>query len=322
MTRALRLPTSLLALGLALAGCGAGGSDPGQEPAQGCHESGLDVSVTPTGTAAGKRFLAIGLVNCGDAPRLLDSHPNVGVFGGDVTVSRDGNEPETVEVGPGDALIAPLAWTDVPEHAENTLTVDRLLITALPDHHGHPVEVDPAFELLRDHVLELGAWQRPAGDADTEPVETASPATEDEDDQAPATCPEAGFHVTVAQGSAAMGIRSAGIELVNCGQAAIEVDGYPVIEVLQDGSPIQVEVHHGSDTLTDPGPSRIVVEPGESVSAGLLWRNKVESADTGAVVSDPRLSIAYTAGGPAVVVEPESPVDLGTTRYLEVTAWR
>lgn len=316
MMRLSRLAAPLLAAALLLSGCGTGPAA-ADSAGEGCPESGLQVSLTPTGEAAGKSFLAIGLVNCDDVPHVLDSYPNVGVFGGNITISRDGNEPESVTVDPGEALIAPLAWDTVPEGTdEDTLTVDRLLINALPEYQGYEVAVEPSFELYTDQVLDLGAWQNPAEDAPPEPVETETPAPE------PEACPEAGFRITVSQGSAAMGLRSAGIELVNCGEETIEVDGYPVVGVPGDGELLDVEVHQGSDQLTDPGPTPLAVEPGDSITAAMLWRNKVESSDPADVVNATRLVMSYAEGAPTVVVEPEATIDLGTTRYLEVTAWR
>ncbi|WP_051393257.1 DUF4232 domain-containing protein [Glycomyces arizonensis] len=320
MMRLPRLAAPLLAAALLLSGCGAGQAAADSAADEGCPESGLQVSVTPTGEAAGKRFLAIGLVNCDDVPHVLDSYPNVGVFGGNITISRDGNEPESVTVDPGGALIAPLAWDTVPESTdEDTLTVDRLLINALPEYQGYEVAVEPSFELYVDQVLDLGAWQNPAEDAPPEPVETETPEPGPVET---GECPETGFRITVSQGSAAMGLRTAGIELVNCGEKAIEVNGYPVVGVPGDGALLDVEVHQGSDRITDPGPTPLTVEPGDSISAGMLWRNKVESSDPADVVNATRLVMTYAEGAPTVVVEPEATIDLGTTRYLEVTAWR
>ncbi|GAB3662127.1 DUF4232 domain-containing protein [Glycomyces tarimensis] len=320
MIRVLRLLAPILTAGLLLSACGAGGSEAVQAPEDGtCPDSGLDVSATPAGEASNERFLAIGLVNCGDVPHLLDSHPNVGVFGGDIAISRDGNVPESVTVDPGQTLVAPLSWTTVAEDAEDTITVDRLLVNALPEPTGYTVEIEPAFELAPDHVLDLGAWQHPA---DTEPVpdDTETPAEEPAPDAG--ACTEEGFQITITEPSAAMGIRAVGIDLVNCGAEAIEVNGYPVVEVLHGGATIEVEVHEGSGQLTDPGPTAITVEPGGSVSAGMLWRNKVESADPADVVNATALAMTYAEGAPTIVVTPSYPIDLGTTRYLEVTAWR
>ena len=328
MARTLRFLAPILTAGLLLTGCGAG--EPEAEAAQApepgpCPESGLALSLTPVGHAADRSFLAIGLVNCDDESHLLDSYPNVGVFGGDVTISRDGNLPESVTVAPGKTLIAPLSWTSVPHDAEDTedrITVDRLLVNALPEYHGYELEVDPAFELYADHVLDLGAWQNPAGEPPTEPVETETPAPTETPEAEAAACPEPGFSITTGEPNAAMGIRAISIELVNCGDEAIEVNGYPVVQVLHNGAPIEVEVNQGSDQLTDPGPTHIVVEPGESVSAGMLWRNKVESSDPADVVDATELVMSYAEDAPTIVVEPMYSVDLGTTRYLEVTAWR
>jgi hypothetical protein len=85
---------------------------------------------------------------------------------------------------------------------------------------------------------------------------------------------------------------------------------------------VELDVREGSDTLQDPGPTPITLAPGDTVSAGLLWRNKVESADEGDIVNATEINVGYAKDSPLVTVTPEAPIDLGTTRELEVTAWR
>lgn len=159
--------------------------------------------------------------------------------------------------------------------------------------------------------------------ASTEPVEPASPI-EPAEPTAPTepACPEEGFQATVSGMNAAMGIRATGIELVNCGTENIEVNGYPHLQILGESGPIAVEVKEGSDTLQDPGPTPITLAPGDSVSAGLLWRNRVESADENDAVNATEINVGYSDDSPMVTVTPEASIDLGTTRELEVTAWR
>ncbi|MEU5153643.1 DUF4232 domain-containing protein [Glycomyces sp. NPDC021274] len=307
-------PLALIAAVLALAasGCGAGG-DSGDEAAAAtstaCDDHGIQMSLTPTGEVGDRTFMAIGLVNCGEAPLLLDSMPQVGVFGGNVVAPRDHNAPESVTVDPGQGAIAPLSW-EAPTHTGEVLEVDRFLINALPVYAGYELDLAEPIELDAEHVLDLGAWQLtgvPA--AEVEPVEPATDRPEEPQ------CPEGGFHVTVTQGSAAMGLRTSGIELVNCGTEDIAINGYPVIEI----PGVEVAVRQGSDTLQDPGPTAITLAPGESVSAGMLWRNLVEAGD---VVNATEINVGYAAGSPLETVTPEASIDLGTTREIEVTAWR
>jgi hypothetical protein len=317
-------PLALIAAVLAFmaAGCSPGGTE---EPAAAaatsatsteCDEHGIQMSLTPTGEVGYRVFMAIGLVNCGTEPLLLDSMPQVGVFSGNIVAPRVANVPESVTVDPGQGAIAPLSWDSV-SHAAEVLDVDRFLINALPVNAGYELELAEPVELNADHVLDLGAWQLTGEPAATpaDPVDPVDPATERPEEPA---CPETGFHATVTQGSAAMGIRSVGIELVNCGTEDIAVNGYPVIEI----PGVEIDVREGSDTLQDPGPTPITLAPGDTVSAGMLWRNMVESADEGDVVNATEINVGYAEGSPMETVTPESPIDLGTTREIEVTAWR
>ncbi|WP_199036749.1 DUF4232 domain-containing protein [Glycomyces salinus] len=307
----------LLASALLLASCGQGqaGSEGGSAQRTGCTEDGVSVSVTDIGQVEDTGFLTIGLSNCGEETVLLDSRPNVGVFGGDVVFSRDGNEPESFPIEAGQTAFATASWGAVDPEAE-TVTVDRLLINAPPLAAAFEVDVAEPFELNSDQRADLTAWQLAGPDAPVDETEPTEPAETEEPDAA--TCPEEGFRVTVSGMDAAMGLRATGIELVNCGSADIEVNGYPVIEI--PGA--DVEVREGSDTLEDAGPTPITVAPGESVNAGMMWRNKVESANSEDVVDATEIYVGYAEDSPTQLVEPEHSIDLGTERSLEVTAWR
>ncbi|GAA2146484.1 DUF4232 domain-containing protein [Glycomyces algeriensis] len=308
-------PLALIAavLALAAAGCGAdAGGDAGGEAVAAtsteCDEHGIQMSLTPTAKAGDRTFMAIGLVNCGETPLLLDSMPQVGVFGGNVVAPRDHNAAESITVDPGQGAIAPLSW-EVATRTGDVLEVDRFLINALPVTAGYELDLAEPVELNADHELDLGAWQLtgvPAAEVD--PVEPATDRPEEPQ------CPEGGFHVTVTQGDAAMGLRTSGIELVNCGTEDIAIDGYPVIEI----PGVEIAVRQGSDTLQDPGPTSITLAPGASVSAGMLWTNRVESGDA---VNATEINVGYAEGSPLETVTPEAPIDLGTTREIEVTAW-
>ncbi|MDN3242701.1 DUF4232 domain-containing protein [Glycomyces tritici] len=306
-------PLALIAAVLALAASGCGVGDSGSEAAAAtsteCDEHGVQMSLTPTGAVGDRTFMAIGLVNCGEAPLVLDSMPQVGVFGGNVVAPRDHNAPESVTVDPGQGAIAPLSW-EAATHTGDLLEVDRFLINALPVYAAYELDLAEPIELNADHVLDLGAWQLTGVPAAT-PEEPVEPATDRPEEP---QCPE-GFHVTVTQGSAAMGLRTSGIELVNCGTEDIAINGYPVVEI----PGFDVAVRHGSDTLQDPGPTPITLAPGESVSAGMLWRNLVEAGD---VVNATEINVGYAEGSPLETVTPEASIDLGTTREIEVTAWR
>ncbi|MFC3494713.1 DUF4232 domain-containing protein [Glycomyces rhizosphaerae] len=319
-TRPLAVIAAVLAM--AAAGCGLGAEEPETSAvattSTECDEHGIQLSLTPTGEVADRTFMAIGLVNCGEAPLVLDSMPQVVVFGGNVVAPRDANVPESVTVEPGQGAIAPLSWA-AGTGTGDVLDVDRFLVNALPVYAGYELALAEPIQLDADHVLDLGTWELTGASAaePVEPAETAETARPTE-----SACPEEGFQVTVSGMNAAMGIRATGIELVNCGTENIEVNGYPNLQILGESGPIAVEVKEGSDTLQDPGPTPITLAPGDSVSAGLLWRNRVESADENDAVNATEINVGYSDDSPMVTVTPEASIDLGTTRELEVTAWR
>ncbi|GAA1612717.1 DUF4232 domain-containing protein [Actinoplanes couchii] len=130
-----------------------------------------------------------------------------------------------------------------------------------------------------------------------------------------------GSRITVGDGSAAMGLRAVGIELHNCGTAAFDVEGYPVLEVLgPDRQALDVRTLHGVDEVSPidqwmVAPERVTVRPGKSARALLVWRNlTTDKAVTGAFVS-----VAVGDGQPAQVRELS--VDVGSTGRVAVSPW-
>ncbi|MFD0395822.1 DUF4232 domain-containing protein [Streptomyces nogalater] len=101
----------------------------------------------------------------------------------------------------------------------------------------------------------------------------------------PGTCPASGIRVSADKGDAAMGLRVVGLHLDNCGKRAYTVEGYPLLELLDDAlQPVDgVEILHGSGGITtgagpDERPRPVRLEPGESATAGLVWRNTTGAA--------------------------------------------
>ncbi|MFH9353353.1 DUF4232 domain-containing protein [Kitasatospora sp. NPDC017646] len=136
-------------------------------------------------------------------------------------------------------------------------------------------------------------------------------------------CPESGVRVGVDRGDAAMGLRVVGLHLSNCGTAAVTLDGYPELHVLDvDHKPVDgVQVVHGgariaSGTGADDPPREFALQPGEGARSTLVWRNTTEG---GAPVNAPYLRVRATPGAAPVMVTPE--LDLGTTGRLGVGAW-
>ncbi|MDW4908991.1 DUF4232 domain-containing protein [Streptomyces sp. ADMS] len=140
---------------------------------------------------------------------------------------------------------------------------------------------------------------------------------------APGTCPASGIRVSADEGDAAMGLRVVGLRLDNCGTRAYTVEGYPLLELLDndlkrvDG----VEILDGSGEITtgagpDKRPRPVTLSPGESATAGLVWRNTTEF---GTPVTVLYVRVRAKTGADPVTVTPN--LDLGTTGKLGVRPW-
>ncbi|GAA4557045.1 DUF4232 domain-containing protein [Planotetraspora kaengkrachanensis] len=146
-------------------------------------------------------------------------------------------------------------------------------------------------------------------------------------DEAPAPagpCPASGIRVTTDDGDAAMGLRVVGLHLENCSTRAYRINGYPQLQLLdEDRKPVTgVEVLRGSggiSTVTgfDDPPKPVTLKPGQSASAGLMWRNTVTD---GTPVNVPYVRVNAKTGARPVMVTPE--LDLGTTGKLGVSPWK
>ncbi|MEU6425624.1 DUF4232 domain-containing protein [Microbispora sp. NPDC046973] len=145
-------------------------------------------------------------------------------------------------------------------------------------------------------------------------------------DEAPAPagpCPPSGIRVTLGDGDAAMGLRVVGLHLENCSTRAYHLNGYPRLQLLdEDRRPVtSVEVLHGGGISSvagfDDPPRPVTLKPGQSASAGLMWRNTVT---VGTSVNLPYVRVHAKAGARPVMVTPE--LDLGTTGKLGVSPWK
>ncbi|GGY94903.1 DUF4232 domain-containing protein [Streptomyces poonensis] len=139
----------------------------------------------------------------------------------------------------------------------------------------------------------------------------------------PDTCPASGVRVYADEGDAAMGLRVVGLHLDNCGTRTYTVEGYPLLELLDDDfQPVDgVEILDGSDEITtgvgpDGPPRPVTLEPGESATAGLVWRN---TTGFGTAVNVPYVRVRAREGADPVMVTPH--LDLGTTGKLGVNFW-
>ncbi|GAA0924912.1 DUF4232 domain-containing protein [Virgisporangium aurantiacum] len=178
-------------------------------------------------------------------------------------------------------------------------------------------DTDPeAGSAPRPAVSTTGSRSRPSAN----PTPSWSPST-----AAPGVCPPSGVLVRMGEVDAAMGLRAAGIELVNCGSVPVTLNGYPDVRVLDvGGAALPVAVVHGSADIAllpnfDTPPAPVTAAPGARLVAGLLWRNRVDMG--GDVVKGTYLEIVPAPGQPAQTIRPDGPIDLGTTGRLGVSAW-
>jgi hypothetical protein len=132
-------------------------------------------------------------------------------------------------------------------------------------------------------------------------------------------CPPPGVLITAERGEAAMGYRELTLSLHNCGAAGYQVRGRPDIVVLdEDQQPLEVAVVPSAHYTATPRP--ISAPPGSGAMAVLSWRNTVTDPTVKATVGA-FLSVAPMAGAPRQLVRLPSPMDLGNTGRLEVSAW-
>ncbi|MEU0672981.1 DUF4232 domain-containing protein [Streptomyces sp. NPDC006172] len=145
--------------------------------------------------------------------------------------------------------------------------------------------------------------------------------------EAPGTagdCPAAGLRLWVDEGDAAMGLRVVGLHVQYCGKGDYTVEGYPLLELLDDDrEPVDgVKILDGSKEITssigvDETPRPVTLKPGETAVARLVWRN---TTGFGTPVNVPYVRVRAKAGAAPVTVTPH--LDLGTTGKLGVTPWQ
>ncbi|WP_327399456.1 DUF4232 domain-containing protein [Streptomyces sp. NBC_01288] len=140
-------------------------------------------------------------------------------------------------------------------------------------------------------------------------------------------CPEEGIRVTAGPVNPALGLHAMDLTLENCGTRAYRVEGYPEVRLLdRDQQHVTgVSVIHGSAgiaTVTgfDEPPSAVTLAPGETASAGLLWRNTTTGFGGAAYVHC--LTVAARSGSLPLLLTPDGGLDLGTTGRLGVGPWR
>ncbi|MEE1753516.1 DUF4232 domain-containing protein [Streptomyces sp. SP18CS02] len=139
----------------------------------------------------------------------------------------------------------------------------------------------------------------------------------------PRACPASGVRVSTGPVDAAMGVRGMAVNLLNCGTRPYEVSGYPDLEVLDErGEKLDIAVRLGTDSVGGTAArSTFVLGPGKQAFASLIWRNTVTRTDVVAT-SGAYLRVTPAGGAEAQTVAPRSPLDLGNTDTVEVTAWK
>ncbi|MEU8773879.1 DUF4232 domain-containing protein [Streptomyces sp. NPDC048606] len=141
-----------------------------------------------------------------------------------------------------------------------------------------------------------------------------------------ATACEGGVRLLEGPGNAAMGLRVADFQLINCGSGDYVLNGYPEIRLLDgQGRPVEVHVGHGTNGVTimdnfDAPPRKVTLRPGQAASVGLVWRNTVTEVST-PPAEGRVLELTPKPGAPRLRLPLASPVDLGTTGRLGLSAW-
>ncbi|MFJ6080338.1 DUF4232 domain-containing protein [Streptomyces sp. NPDC092369] len=139
-------------------------------------------------------------------------------------------------------------------------------------------------------------------------------------------CPRDGVRVTAGRVEAALGLRAMDLRLENCGSHVYRAKGYPGLRLLdRDQQTITgISVIHGSGGIAtvaafDEPPKAVTLAPGETASAGLLWRNTTTGFDGATDV--PYLTVEARPGALPLLVAPDGGLDLGTTGRLGVSPW-
>jgi len=146
-------------------------------------------------------------------------------------------------------------------------------------------------------------------------------------------CPDSGVLVRVGVEDAAMGLRVVNLDLKNCGEDPVTVEGYPSLRVLDaDGELLGVRVGQGSSGIAvvpefDTPPVPVILRPGDEALSGIMWKNTNDDPTAEPLVGA-HLEISPAAGWNWQDVEPGTTgdieslhIDLGTTGAIGVRAW-
>ncbi|MFE2477831.1 DUF4232 domain-containing protein [Streptomyces sp. NPDC059389] len=141
-------------------------------------------------------------------------------------------------------------------------------------------------------------------------------------------CPEGGVRLLEGPGDAAMGLRVADVQLVNCCTQPYVLEGHPEIRLLdRKRAPVEVTVVHGADGITgaptgvEGVPQRIELQPGQAASLAMVWRNLVTDSTVPAAEGWV-LDVTPRPGAPRLELELRHSVDLGNTGKLGISPWK
>ncbi|MFF8955410.1 DUF4232 domain-containing protein [Streptomyces sp. NPDC014894] len=300
------LPVSLAAIALLLTGCGTERPDAGRAGAGAAGAS--SAAQAEDAGKDGVRITSLTLPSASPSPSR-----GLSVSADDLDRGSDSGVSAAYEVTNrgGEALTYTIVFTfmsgDSGAMANQTVTVRDVGPGKTVRGTVRAGVLPPsAPRVTRAEVLEV--TKVPAAEA---PVEAG-------------VCPASGIRVSADQGDAAMGLRVVSLHLDNCGTRAYTVEGYPLLELLDENrEPVDgVEILDGSGEIStgagpDEQPRRVTLAPGESATAGLVWRNTTES---GAPVNIPYVRVRAKADADPVTVTPN--LDLGTTGKLGVRPWK
>jgi hypothetical protein len=136
-------------------------------------------------------------------------------------------------------------------------------------------------------------------------------------------CLDPGVEISIGDGDAAMGLRAIGITLRNCRRSPYTVKGYPAVTLLDaDQRRLPVRVANGVNHVSlippyDKPPQRLVLAPGQTARAVVVWRNL--TTDGATIVNGEYLQVAGARGQPTHLLALH--VDLGNTGVLALSPW-
>ncbi|MFE7336825.1 DUF4232 domain-containing protein [Streptomyces griseus] len=189
----------------------------------------------------------------------------------------------------------------------------------VPAGEGEEPDPTPAVSASRPglvHAETLPPTPTPGADAPG----YGAPAQTGPTSAPPGKCPASGVVVDMGPVETGMMHRAVVLTLTNCGRKPYAVDGYPWVRALgEDGRPLPVKVNEdGSYFGGDPGPKKLLLDPGLTVKSILAWVSTPEGGD---LIEGDALAISAAPGLP-VRVFPLEGHDIRLMDELNTTAWR